>query len=411
MQAEIITIGNEILIGQIVDSNSKWIAKELDKIGISVYQITSIQDDRQHILKAIYQAEKKSDIIIITGGLGPTKDDITKYTLVEYFKDKLVLYNDIQEHIKMLFTKIKYAYTEMDLLQAMLPKKAIIFKNFSGTASGMWFTKKNKVVVSLPGVPNEMKALLKHNVLPKIIKEFKLPYIIHKTIITYGIGESKIAKILENWENNLPKNIKLAYLPSYGKTRLRLTAKGKNKTYLEQLIQISLNELTTLLKDITFGEENTKPIEELIGEQLIRKKQTIATAESCTGGNIAKIITQVAGSSKYFIGSVVSYNVRIKIEFLKVRQQTIDKHSVVSKQVAKEMAENIKKIYKTDFAIATTGNAGPTKDKTDKTIGDVYIAIATPKKTIIKQYNFGWPREKVIEKASIKALELVQKMI
>jgi nicotinamide-nucleotide amidase len=407
MQAEIITIGDEILIGQILDSNSKWIAEELNKIGVSVYQITSIQDDKEHILNAIRQAEEQVDVIIITGGLGPTKDDITKHTLAEYFNDKLILHTDIQEHIKMLFAKIKYEYTELDLLQAMLPEKATILKNYFGTASGMWFNENNKVIISLPGVPNEMKGLMKHGVLPKLQNEFDLPFIIHKTIYTFGMGESKIAKRLENFEENLSKQIKLAYLPSYGKTRLRLSVKGKNKEQLKNLMQESYEELSKLVEDISIGEENGEPIEKIIGQLLNKNNKTLALAESCTGGNIAKMITSVTGSSQYFIGSIVSYNARIKTEILKVKQETINKHSVVSKQVAKEMVENIKNIYKTDFAIATTGNAGPTTDKTDKTVGDVFISIATPKETIVKFYNFGQPREKVIEKASVKALELL----
>ncbi len=411
MQAEIITIGDEILIGQILDSNSKFIAEELNKIGVSVYQITSIQDDKTHILKTIRQAEENVDIIILTGGLGPTKDDITKHTLTKYFKDELTMHNDIQEHIKMLFAKVNYQYTELDLQQAMLPKKATILKNHLGTASGMWFSRNNKTIISLPGVPNEMKGLLKYGVLPKIQKEFRLPFILHKTIITYGMGESKIAKRLESWEDNLPSEIKLAYLPSYGKTRLRLSGKDDNKDKLNSLMENCYQELSSLVEDITLGEENSSSIEETIGKLLTTKKQTLATAESCTGGNIAKLITSVAGSSKYFIGSIVSYNSRIKIEFLKVKQKTITEHSVVSEEVAKEMAENLKEIYKTDYAIATTGNAGPTKDKTDKSVGTVYIAIATPKETMVKFYNFGQPREKVIEKTSLKALELLQKMI
>ena len=411
MQAEIITIGDEILIGQILDSNSKFIAEELNKIGVSVYQITSIQDDKTHILKTIRQAEENVDIIILTGGLGPTKDDITKHTLTKYFKDELTMHNDIQEHIKMLFAKVNYQYTELDLQQAMLPKKATILKNHLGTASGMWFSRNNKTIISLPGVPNEMKGLLKYGVLPKIQKEFRLPFILHKTIITYGMGESKIAKRLESWEDNLPSEIKLAYLPSYGKTRLRLSGKDDNKDKLNSLMENCYQELSSLVEDITLGEENSSSIEETIGKLLTTKKQTLATAESCTGGNIAKLITSVAGSSKYFIGSIVSYNSRIKIEFLKVKQKTITEHSVVSEEVAKEMAENLKEIYKTDYAIATTGNAGPTKDKTDKSVGTVYIAIATPKETMVKFYNFGQPREKVIEKTSLKALELLQKLI
>jgi len=409
MQAEIITIGDEILIGQILDSNSKHIAEELNKIGVSVYQITSIQDDKEHILMAIRQAEENADIIIITGGLGPTKDDITKHTLAQYFKDKLVMHNDIQEHIKMLFAKVNYQYTNMDLQQAMLPEKATILKNYLGTASGMWFNEHDKVVISLPGVPNEMKGLLKHGVLPKLQATYNLPFILHKTLITYGMGESKIARRLENFEDNLPAQIKLAYLPSYGKTRLRLSAKGTEKESLEKLMQNAVTELAGLVSDILLSEEDNELIEKIIGKKLIKNKQTLAIAESCTGGNIAKMITAIPGSSQYFIGGIVSYNARIKTDVLKVKQKTIDKYSVVSEQVAKEMAENIRSIYQTDFAIATTGNAGPTTDKTDKTVGDVYIAIATPNKTMVKFYNFGWPREKVIEKASIKALELLLK--
>lgn len=409
MQAEIITIGDEILIGQILDSNSKWIAEELNKIGVSVYQITSIQDDAAHIIKVVRQAEKNTDIIIITGGLGPTKDDITKHTLTKYFEDKLIMHDNIKEHIKMLFAKINYQYTDSDLQQAMLPENAIILKNFLGTASGMWFNKNKKVIISLPGVPNEMKGLIKHEVLPKLKTTFDLPFIIHKTIITYGVGESKIAERLIDFENNLPSEIKLAYLPSYGRTRLRLTAKGKNKISLEKIMQTCFVKLSNLVNDISLGEENSDSIEKVIGKKLTLNKQTLATAESCTGGNIAKMITSISGSSNYFIGSIVSYNARIKTEFLNVKSETIKKHTVVSEQVAKEMAENIKSIYKTDFAIATTGNAGPTTDKTTESVGVVYIAIATPKETIVKFYNFGQPREKVIEKASIKALEMLQK--
>jgi nicotinamide-nucleotide amidase len=306
MLAEIITIGDEILIGQILDSNSKWIAEELNKIGISVYQITSIQDDKNHIINAIRQAEKQSDIIIITGGLGPTKDDITKHTITHYFDDELVMNDAIREHIKLLFAKVKYQYTDLDLQQALLPKKASIFKNHLGTASGMWFNEHGKIIVSLPGVPNEMKGLMTYSVLPKLQKEFDLPFIIHKTINTYGMGESKIAKRLESWEDQLPNQIKLAYLPSYGKTRLRLTAKGKDKKAIETLMDDNYNHLSKLVEDITFGFDNKDVIEISIGKLLSAKHRTLATAESCTGGNIAKMITAIPGSSAYFIGSIVS---------------------------------------------------------------------------------------------------------
>ncbi len=413
MQAEIITIGDEILIGQIVDTNSKWIAEQLNGIGVFVHQITSIQDNKQHIINAIDNAKINSNIIIITGGLGPTKDDITKHTLTEYFNDTLILNTDIETHIKQLFAKIKYQYTDLDLQQSMLPSKAKIFKNKLGTASGMWFFEKQKgknqepiIVISLPGIPNEMKGLMKHKILPKFQEKFNLPFILQQTLITYGMGESNIAKRLESFENKLPQHIKLAYLPSYGKTRLRLSTKGYDKATLESEFNTAIYSLKQLVKDILIGLEN-KNIEVEIGKLLTKKGKTLSIAESCTGGNIAKLITTIPGSSAYFIGSIVSYNVRIKTEFLQVSGKTIQKHSVVSLAVAKEMAENIKRIYKTDFAIATTGNAGPTTDKTDKTVGVVFIAIATPTKTIVKEFNFGQPRERVIEKASIKALEML----
>ncbi len=408
MKAEIITIGDEILIGQILDTNSAFIAKELNKIGVSVYQITSVQDDKKHILKSLKEAEENADIIILTGGLGPTKDDITKHTLCEYFDDVLKINGNIQQHIKELFAKINYQYTDLDLQQALLPGKAKILKNELGTASGMWFGKGKKVFVSMPGVPNEMEGLMTSSVLPKLQETFELPFIFHKNIITYGMGESKIAKRLETFESNLPSEIKLAYLPSYGKTRLRLTAKGKNKKELVTNLEREVKALTRLVGDIIMGFEGDESIEASIGKLLRDKKLTLATAESCTGGAIAKSITSVAGASEYFIGSIVSYNERIKTEVLSVLPETIKKYSVVSKAVAEEMAKGIQQLYATDYAIAVTGNAGPTKDKTDASVGVVFISIATPNSIITKEFNFGQPREKVIERATIKSLELLR---
>ncbi len=409
MQAEIITIGDEILIGQIVDTNSTYISKELNKIGVSVYQITSVQDDKEHIIKALKEAEENADIVIVTGGLGPTKDDITKHTLCAYFNDELVMNKDIQEHIKYLFAKINYQYTELDLQQAMLPSKATIFKNNLGTASGMWYHENDTVFISIPGVPNEMKGLMKYNVLPKLQKTFDLPYIIHKNIITYGMGESKIAERLAEWENKLPKEIKLAYLPSYGKTRLRLTAKGQNKEQLEKGVEKELKELTELVSDIIVGFEEEASLEVMIGKLLLNSKQTLATAESCTGGAISKMITSVPGASGYFMGSIVSYNEQIKTEVLNVSPDTIKKYSVVSAEVANEMALGIQQLFNVDFATAVTGNAGPTKDKTDVSVGVVFISIATPTKVFVEEFNFGQPREKVIQRASVKALEMLRK--
>ncbi len=411
MQAEIITIGDEILIGQITDTNSKWIAEELNKIGISIYQITSIQDDKEHILKAISEAESNVDIILITGGLGPTKDDITKLTLTEYFDDELVLQKDIVDHIKHLFSKINYAYTELDLQQAMLPKKALILKNNFGTASGMWFVKNGKIIISMPGVPNEMKGLMKDHVLSKLQQSFDLPQIVHKTILTYGMGESKVAKKIESWENNLPLYIKLAYLPSYGRLRLRLTAKGINRIQLEDTLSHQIQQLQKIIGDIIVGLEESDSLEISINQLMRKNGLTLSMAESCTGGNMAKKISSEAGASHFFKGSIVAYSKNIKIDILGVSQNTIDNYSVVSKEVAQEMALQSKIIFKTDYALSTTGNAGPTVDDTDKSVGVVFIAIATPDDVIIEEFNFGKPREKVIERASIKGLEMLRREI
>jgi len=411
MQAEIITIGDEILIGQILDSNSKWIAEELNKIGVSVYQITSIQDSKTHILKALKEAQGNCDVVIVTGGLGPTKDDITKTTLASYFNDELVLSNEVTEHIKSMYAKLNYPITNLNKLQALVPKKCTVLKNELGSAPGMWFHENGKVIVSLPGVPHEMKGLMQNSVLPKLTTTFKLPFIIHKTILTYGMGESMLAEKIEDWEDNLPSFISLAYLPSFGRVRLRLTAKGINKEILADAISKEVESLVNIIGDIIVGFEESENLETLIGKLLVEKKKTLATAESCTGGNIAKMITTIPGSSKYFVGSVVAYQASIKINELHVNEELITKHSVVSAEVAEAMAKGIQQKFNTDYAISTTGNAGPTTDLTDKTVGVVFIAIATPNKVFSEEFNFGKPREKVIERTSSKALELLRKEI
>jgi len=411
MQAEIITIGDEILIGQIVDTNSQWLSQRLNEIGISVYQITSIQDDKEHIVKAIAEAQGNVDIIILTGGLGPTKDDITKLTLSEYFDDRLVRHPEIEDHIKFLFAKIKYKFTEMDLQQAMLPSNAIILKNQLGTASGMWFNQDDKVIISLPGVPNEMKGLMSSSVLPRLRESFHLPFIFHRTIHTYGMGESRVAERLESWEDKLPATVKLAYLPSYGRLRLRLTAKGQHTDILERGLEIEVNKLKILVEDLIVGSDDEESLEVSINKLLRGYNQTLSLAESCTGGNISKKITAEAGASQFLRGAIVAYNADIKIKILEVPVEMIEKYSVVSGEVAREMAIRCQKLFESDYAIATTGNAGPTTDKTDKTVGDVFIAIATPNGIFVHEFSFGKPREKVIERASVKALELLRKEI
>ncbi len=410
MKAEIITIGDEILIGQIVDTNSQWIGKQLNKIGVSVYQISSIQDEEQHILNALKEAEKRVDIVIITGGLGPTNDDITKKTIAKYFNDtQTVEYLKVIEHIKELFKKINHPYNKAQRYQAQLPSKATLLMNNFGTAPGMWFYENNTVFVSLPGVPYEMKGLMINKVLPRIKQQFQLPHIIHKTIMTYGVGESVIASRIEDFENKLPSNIKLAYLPSFGKVRLRLSAKGDNQQELEILVNQKVAELTVLIPEIITGFDDEATLEKQVGELLKQQHKTLSIAESLTGGKIAASLVSVAGSSAYFKGSIVSYSAEIKRNILGVLAETIKKHTVVSKEVAQEMVVGVKEKLQTDYAIAVTGNAGPTTDYNDKSVGLVYISLATPQKIITKEFNFGQPREKVINRTVTKSLEILQK--
>ena len=409
MNAEIITIGDEILIGQIVDTNSAFIGKELNKIGVSVYQITSVQDDAAHILKAIAEAEQNVDIVILTGGLGPTKDDITKHTIAEYFDDHLIQNDIVLKHIEFLFAKyISTPISDINRQQALVPSKATVLTNRFGTAPGMLLEKNNKTFISLPGVPYEMKALITYEVLPRLQKKYNCPYIIHKTLLTYGLGESAIASRIEKFEDNLPIEVKLAYLPNLGKVRLRLSGKSFDKKKIEADIERLSNELISYVDDIFVGYEGEHSIEALIGELLVKNNARLAVAESCTGGNISRMISSVAGASSYFVGSIVSYSEKVKINSLDVSKELIDTYSVVSSEVAESMALGIQKNYNVEYAIGVTGNAGPTKDKTDASVGQVYIAIATPEGVCVKDFNFGQPREKVIQRASVKALELLK---
>ena len=412
MNAEIITIGDEILIGQIVDTNSAFLGKELNKIGISIYQITSVQDEKVHILKALKQAEEKSDIIIITGGLGPTKDDITKHTLCQYFNDHLVQDAKVLAHVEHLFSKyINTPISDINRQQALVPSKSQVLMNRFGTAPGMWIEKNGKVFVSLPGVPYEMKALITNEVIPALRKKFKFPYIMHKTILTYGLGESAIANRIEAWEDSLPDFIKLAYLPNLGRVRLRLSAKAIDRTMVEVEMQKQLDTLLPQIEDVFVGYEEDKSIEAIIGQQLVEKNKTLAVSESCTGGKIAESITSNAGASNYFKGGLVVYATQSKIDVLGIDKALINQHSVVSIEVAEAMACNTLKLFNTDFAISTTGNAGPNKGDSDADVGTVCIAVATKEGVFSQIFNFGNHREKVIMKACNKAFEMLQKEI
>ncbi|WP_445716119.1 CinA family nicotinamide mononucleotide deamidase-related protein [Flavobacterium sp.] len=412
MKAAIVTIGDEILIGQIIDSNSSYIAKALDKIGIATHEMLSISDDKQHILDTFQSLQNKVDIVIVTGGLGPTKDDITKKTFCDYFNDTLIENETVLLHVKSLIEGIyKRPITQINKDQALVPTRAKVLFNQVGTAPGMWMEKENTVFISLPGVPYEMKYLIDNEVIPNLVQKYERPYIVHQTIMTYGRGESLIAEQIEEWENNLPEFIKLAYLPSPGKVRLRLTARGSNEEILKNEIKIQVEKLDLLIHDIIVGYNEDEPIEVVLGRVLTEKQMSISSAESCTGGKIASILSSVPGASKYFRGSVVSYDTQAKIDVLDIDENLIKNHGVVSAEVASEMAKSIQKIMKSDFAIATTGNAGPTKEVGGAELGTVFIGIATPNEVFVEEFNFGQPREKVIDRAVSKGLELIYKEI
>ncbi|MGE5943834.1 MAG: competence/damage-inducible protein A [Flavobacteriales bacterium] len=413
MLAEIITIGDELLIGQVIDTNSAFIAKELNKIGVSVYQITSVQDDKTHILTAFKDAESRVDIIIITGGLGPTKDDITKKTIAEYFNDTLVMDASVLENIESIWKQyVRQTLLQVNIDQALVPSKATVLMNTLGTAPGMWLEKDGKVFISLPGVPFEMKALMTNEVIPRLKTKFKYPFILHRTLLIYGLGESTLAHRIEAWEDALPKHIKLAYLPDLGRMRLRLSAKGFDEQQIITDVQNEIDKVLPLVKDEFLGfEDDESSIELAIGNKLAALGHTVATAESCTGGKIAERFVANSGSSAYFKGSIVSYATESKIDILGVSKDAITEHSVVSSQVAESMAQHVLKMFKSDYAIATTGNAGPTKGESDEEVGTVFIAIATKNNVYSQKFMLGNIRSKVINQAANKAFEMLLKEI
>lgn len=408
MKAHIITIGDEILIGQIIDTNSAFIAKELIKIGIEVTKIVSIGDTKEEILSSLKDAQNTYDIVIITGGLGPTNDDITKDAFCDFFDDELIHNPAILNHIEKLFEKfIDNPINELNRAQAFLPSKAKLIPNLYGTAAGMSIKEKDTLFISLPGVPFEMKSMITDFIIPEIKKDYKCPVIINKTLITYGKGESYIAKKLKDFESSIPSNFKLAYLPNLGRVRLRLSAKGDKKSVLEEKMDDLISQLYKILGSIIIGYETLNPIENEIGKKLIKANQTLGLAESITGGLLSSRFTSFSGSSNYFKGSIVAYSSSIKENILGVKLGTIKKHSVVSSNVANEMAIEAKKILGSDYAISTTGNAGPTKGDSNQSIGKIFISIATPNNVKSFEFNFGKNREKNIHKTVNKALELL----
>lgn len=410
MKAEIISIGDELLIGQVVNTNASWLGIEFNLAGISIYQITAVSDDRNHILTALAEAGHRAEIILITGGLGPTKDDITKQVLCEYFNTRLVFNDDVYQNIERLFGARGVKIGELNRKQAEVPESCIPIPNLNGTAPGMWFEKEGKIYISMPGVPYEMKMMVTGSVIPWLQKRFKTGAIVHKTVMTMGIPESVLANKIANWEDQLPNNIKLAYLPQPGAVRLRLTAKGDDKILIEKQVNIEIEKLKEILPD-EISAFDDEPIFETIGKLLREKNKTLSTAESCTGGYIAHLITSVAGSSDYFKGSVIAYSNEIKINLLGVNPSSIEKFGAVSEQVVTEMAASARRILATDYAIAVSGIAGPGGGTLEKPVGTTWIAIASAEKTVTRRLQLGDHRERNIIRTAFAALDMLRKTL
>ena len=389
MRAEIITIGDELLIGQVVDTNSAWMAERLNEAGIELYQITSVHDDREHILKALDDAFSRADIVLTTGGLGPTKDDITKHVMCEYFGTTLVEDSRVREHIHELYKERPDVLNRLTATQWLVPESATILPNRVGSAPIMVFEQTGKLLVALPGVPHEMKIAMTEQVLPYIGSKGS-GEIIHRTMMLYGIAESTLALQIEEWENALPQSMHLAYLPKDGIIRLRLSSYGlATKEEIEQ----QLANLKPLIAANLIATEDL-PLETILGNQLKARNQTIATAESCTGGRLAAALNAQSGASAYYMGSVVAYDNTIKEQVLGVKHDTLEKYGAVSEQTVREMAEGVRALMNTDYAIATSGIAGPTGGTPEKPVGTVWIAWATPKGTTAECYHFGVARER-----------------
>ena len=406
MKATIITIGDEILIGQILDTNSRYISRALNNHGIVVAERTSIGDNRQQIVDTLDRALSQSEVVIITGGLGPTKDDITKHTLCDYFGSTL-RYDKIEaEHIRTMLERRNIAFNELNRSQAMIPECCTVLHNAHGTAPGMWFEREGRVVVSLPGVPFEMQHLIDDEVTPRLCKRFELREIVHRTMITFGIAESILAEKIASWEDALPDHIHLAYLPAPNVVRLRLSAYEVESKEVSREIDMLFDKLRTIIPDNIAGFEDAS-VEELVHNILINRGQTLAVAESCTGGTIASKFTAQAGASAYFLCGVVSYSNESKCNVLGVPMSDIEQHGAVSEEVAKAMAQGAKVISGSNFAISTTGIAGPTGGSKEKPVGTVWIGVATPDKCFAVRKDCGTDRSQIISRASAYAIAML----
>jgi len=410
MLAELITIGDEILIGQIIDTNSAWMAQELNAIGIRVKQISSVSDDREHILKALAEALQRADIILITGGLGPTKDDITKKTLADYFGVGMKLDEEALANVTRIFAKYNRPLLEVNRQQAMVPANCEVINNLNGTAPGMWFNNNGKIIVSMPGVPHEMMYMVEQQIIPKLKETFTLPVIIHRTLLTVGEGESFLAERIADIEDSLPSYIKLAYLPKLGQVRLRLSGYTDNEATLQQEIDAYATQLTQRLGNIIAADEDIA-LEKAIMNKLEALGETVSVAESCTGGYLSHLFTQHAGSSATFLGGAVSYSNQLKESILGVEAETITQYGAVSEQTVTQMVQGALQNFKSTYAIAITGIAGPTGGTPEKPVGTVCIGVAGRGETVIKKFVFGNKRRQNIERAAITALGMLNTLL
>ncbi|MFN4123125.1 MAG: competence/damage-inducible protein A [Flavobacteriales bacterium] len=410
MLVEIITIGDEILIGQIVDTNSAWIAQQLNLIGFKVKQITSVSDDAEHIKEALQLAEKRADVILITGGLGPTKDDVTKKTLAEFFGAFLIRNTEVENHVIRFFRERGREPGDINLQQADVPENCTVIENKVGTAPGMWFEKNKKVYISMPGVPYEMMEMMQKHILPALKEKFDAPTIYHRTLLTQGVGESQLAQWIASWENALPSHIKLAYLPSPGIVRLRISAMGNDKHIVKTEVDAQIEKLREIIGRNIFG-EGEQTLAGVIQELMIQKNLKLALGESCTGGFVAHLITSVPGSSAYFQGGVIPYQNEMKTFWLGVHEETLRQYGAVSEQVVREMAQGLKQLFQADYSIAISGIAGPGGATPDKPVGLVWVAVGTPGETIVRKLQFGNNRLRNIQMTSLSALNLLRKIV
>ncbi|MEN8229337.1 MAG: competence/damage-inducible protein A [Bacteroidota bacterium] len=410
MNSAIITIGDEILIGQVVDTNAVWISKELNKMGVQVGEMVTVSDEAVQIRETLDRYMGRYDLLIMTGGLGPTKDDLTKQTLADYFDSEMITHQEVLEKITAFFRERGRTMIESNLRQADVPDACRVLMNHHGTAPGMWFEKEGTILVSLPGVPFEMKGLMQDHIIPEISKRVQVPLVVHKTVMTQGVPESYLAAMLRDWEEDLPECVRLAYLPRPGIVRLRLTVVDKCARDAEKILKVNIDKLLAIISQYVFGYDDIT-LEESLGNLMKEKGLTLSTAESCTGGNIARLITSVPGSSAYYKGSVVAYDNHIKADVLGVDRGSLEHSGAVSKEVIEQMSTGIRDSFGTDAAIATSGIAGPEGGTEEKPVGTVWISVVYGEKVYSKKFRFGGSRERIIDQATYSAMQLLRRLI